>query len=249
MQWFKHDTDASTDARIKKLILRYGPAGYAVYFHCLELIAGDINGHHITFELEHDAEIIADNLKIQGNQTKSSVDLVNEIMRYIVELELFESQNDHIFCFKMMKRLDSSMTSNSSMRNKIRELNGSHDGIMIVSCKNRTDKNRIDKIEEPRKRELSLTLGFFKNVKLTETEYAKLLEEKGQALLDRAIERLSYWIEEAGGAKAKKYNHNLTLRRWVFKAVADEPGEKLKRIDDDPALKEFLKLNEERGDA
>ena len=97
MQWFKHDTDASTDARIKKLILRYGPTGYAVYFHCLELIAGDISESNITFELEHDAEIIADDLKVQGTAQTSAVDLVNIIMRYIVELGLFEEQNSHIF--------------------------------------------------------------------------------------------------------------------------------------------------------
>ena len=64
MNWFKHDTDASNDAKIKKLILRYSATGYAVYFHGLELIAAGINENNITFELEHDAEIIADNLKI-----------------------------------------------------------------------------------------------------------------------------------------------------------------------------------------
>ena len=32
MKWFKHDTDASNDAKLKKLILKYGAEGYAIYF-------------------------------------------------------------------------------------------------------------------------------------------------------------------------------------------------------------------------
>ena len=39
MQWFKHDTDAATDAKIKKLLLRYGSRTDTQYtFHCIELI-------------------------------------------------------------------------------------------------------------------------------------------------------------------------------------------------------------------
>jgi len=56
MRWFKHDTDASSDAKIKKLLIRHGAVGYAIYFHCLELIASDICETNITFELEHDSE-------------------------------------------------------------------------------------------------------------------------------------------------------------------------------------------------
>lgn len=133
--------------------MRYGTDGYAIYFHCLELIAGDLNENNITFELEHDAEIIADNLKIKGTQTVSAVDRVNEIMRYIIELQLFECKNEHIFCFKMLHRLDTSMTSNSRLRNIISDAKGHHDKVMIKSCKNRLDKNRIDNTSEELKTE------------------------------------------------------------------------------------------------
>ena len=141
MQWFKHDSDAFTDAKIKKLIIRYGAIGYAVYFHCLELIASDISETNLTFELEHDSEIIADDLRIQGTKDMSAIDIVNNIMRYIVELGLFEASQDHIFCFKLLKRIDTSMTSNVKFREMITEYKArlnkaqNHDEIMIVSCK------------------------------------------------------------------------------------------------------------------
>ena len=149
MQWFKHDTDAITDAKIKKLIMRFGADGYAIYFHCIELIAGSVSEHNITFELEHDAEIIADNLKIQGTSDTSAVDRVNQIMRYIVSLGLFEENNGHIFCFKILKRLDTSMTSNPKMREIITSAKKSHDTIMInhdgiMQEEKRREEKRID---------------------------------------------------------------------------------------------------------
>lgn len=151
MQWFKHDTDAITDAKIKKLVIRYGADGYAIYFHCIELIAGSVSEHNITFELEHDAEIIADNLKIQGTSDTSAVDRVNQIMRYIISLGLFEENNGHIFCFKILKRLDTSMTSNPRMRGIITSAKKNHDTIMInhdsvmLEEKRREEKRREKK--------------------------------------------------------------------------------------------------------
>lgn len=145
MKWFKHDTNASSDAKIRKLVLRYGTDGYAIYFHCLELISNDVSDSNLTFELEHDAEVIADNLKIKSTSDISAIDKVNNIMKYIVELGLFQDSKGRIFCLKMLKRLDSSMTSNPHMRKLIIEAKKSHDAVMIESCKIRSDKIRIDK--------------------------------------------------------------------------------------------------------
>ena len=140
MKWFKHDTDASTDAKIKKLLIRHGATGYAIYFHCLELIANDITESNLTFELEHDSEIIADNLKIKGTADKSGIKIVEEIMHYIVSLKLFEDINGKIFCFKLLKRLDLSMTSNPNFRGLISKAKLNHDTVMTESCKTTLDK-------------------------------------------------------------------------------------------------------------
>lgn len=151
MNWFKHDSDATSDAKIKKLIMKYGAEGYAIYFHCVELIVSDLNENNITFELEHDAEIIADNLKIKGTQEQAGVDRVGEIMRFIVSLGLFEGNNGAITCYKILKRLDASMTSSSKMRSLLSSAKENHDKVMTQhdkvmteSCKTRLDKTRLD---------------------------------------------------------------------------------------------------------
>jgi len=103
-----------------------------VYFHCLELIANDVSETNLTFELEHDSEIIADDLHIKGTATQSGQDLVEEIMKYIIELGLFTCSDNRIFCLKLAKRMSLSITSNSEFRAKIAQIKDklNHDDIM-----------------------------------------------------------------------------------------------------------------------
>ena len=149
MQWVKHDTNANQDAKLQSVLLDYGLEGYGLYWYCIELIAGKVSQENITFELEHDARIIARN-------TGSTSAKVTEMMRNFVDIGLFEDSNGTVTCLKLAKRLDQSMTSNPKMRALISSLksgsnpNENHDGIMmksdlVMQDKNRIDKNRIDK--------------------------------------------------------------------------------------------------------
>lgn len=137
MKWIKHDTDANQDAKLQNVLLDYGLEGYGLYWYCIELIAGKVDKDNITFELEHDARIIARN-------TGSTPQKVEEMMRYFVKNGLFESCDGVITCLKLAKRLDKSMTSNPEMRSLIESLR-SHDGVMIQSAKPMQDKTRLDK--------------------------------------------------------------------------------------------------------
>ena len=103
MKWFKHDTDASIDAKLQEILLDYGAAGYGLYWYCIELIAKDVTPKNITFELEHDVRIIARNLNL-------SVKEVQDMMQRMIEIGLFDiSKNKKIACVKLAYRLDDSM--------------------------------------------------------------------------------------------------------------------------------------------
>jgi hypothetical protein len=143
MKWVKHDTDANQDAKLQNVLLDYGLEGYGLYWYCIELIASGIDTDNITFELEHDARIIARN-------TGSTPQKVEEMMRYFVKERLFESIDGVITCFKLAKRLDKSMTSNPQMREIIGKLKN-HDSIMTQSEKPMQDKIRLDKTREDNK--------------------------------------------------------------------------------------------------
>jgi len=144
MKWFKHDANANADAKLMKVIIKHGLEGYGLYWYCLEHIAGNIELNNLTFELEHDAEILA-------HKTGLHQERVQEMMTDMVNLGLFENKNGTITCLKLARRLDQSMTSNPEMRKAIRELVNNHDSIMTESDLVMQDEMRIDemRIEKP----------------------------------------------------------------------------------------------------
>lgn len=140
MRWFKHEARAHSDAKIEKLLVRYGIQGYGLYFYCLELIVETVEPNNVTFQLEHDAEIISRRINVHPDQ-------VQEMMKYMIDLGLFESNHGCICCNKILKRLDTSMTSNPELRKIIKNY---HDPVMTQSTNShdsvRADKIRLDKI-------------------------------------------------------------------------------------------------------
>lgn len=109
MKWFRHFSNAHDNNNLTKVRMRYGAEGYAIYWYCLELIAGDLGTKDdITFELKHDVEVIGFNLKIDSVK-------VQEIMLYMIELNLFENIEGSVTCLKLAKYLDKKNTRNSDI--------------------------------------------------------------------------------------------------------------------------------------
>ncbi len=221
MKWFQHDTDASHDAKLKKLILRHGAIGYAVYFHCLELVAGDISQTNINFELEHDAEIIADDLKITGDNNESGIEKVNRIMKTIIGLGLFTEKDSKIFCYKLALRLDNTV-SRSPIINTIKEkLRINYVGPTkklgadkIILDKNKSDKKRIDK--KAKEKVIKNSYLDLDNVKLKEKEYNTLITKYGLKQTTTLLEKLSNYKLAHG----KKYDSDYgAINSWVVEST------------------------------
>lgn len=145
MKWYKHDSDASMDAKIQEILLDYGLEGYGLYWYCLELITSKVDNDNVTFSLEHDCRMIARN-------TGSTAKRVQEIMTSFIDLGLFESSDGVITCLKLAKRLDKSMTSNPGMRDLIGSIRENHDSVMTKSDKVMQEENRIEEIRRDKKR-------------------------------------------------------------------------------------------------
>ncbi len=99
MKWYKHDANANCDAKLRHVRLKYGMEGYGLYWYCLELIAQNVERHNLSFELEHDAEIISADVGIH-------FELVQEMMMFMIDLGLFERSNGVITCLKLASRTD-----------------------------------------------------------------------------------------------------------------------------------------------
>lgn len=179
MDWFRHDSNANLDEKLQDVLLDYGLEGYGLYWYCIELIVGKTNIDNITFELKHDARIIARN-------TGSTPQKVEEMMKRFVALGLFESHRDgKVTCLKVAKRLMASATSNVQMRVLIKNIRNHHDTVMTPSDKISSDKIRL---EEIRKDENTSTLpqqemsngvysNEYENAKNGETPFSDEIEE------------------------------------------------------------------------
>jgi hypothetical protein len=117
MKWFKHDANASIDAKLKKLKHKYGMEGYGTYWYLLECIARTVEPHNLTFELEEDAELISAEVNIHRER-------VEEMMRYMCELGLFESSTGRITCLKMASRSDEYTAKVIRNSNGLRTISG-----------------------------------------------------------------------------------------------------------------------------
>ena len=190
MKWYKHDANANCDAKLRKVRLKYGMEGYGLYWYCLELIAQNVEKHNLSFELEHDAEIIAADVGIH-------FELVQEMMTFMVELGLFEQENGIITCLKLARRTD-------EYTSKIIKQLGS---VPILSRQspdkvrsNRTEQNRLDKKKDngrsatafdlfwtgyPKKRKKKAARDIWKRKKLDHIANLLIADVKNRLLQDK----------------------------------------------------------------
>lgn len=190
MKWFKHDTNAHTDAKLEKVLMKYGADGYALYWYCIELIAGKLDSQNFTFELEHDSELLGYKLKIDSLR-------IEEIMKYMISLGLFESSEDTITCLKLAKRLDTSMSGSPEVRKLIKNY---HDNVMtchdkVIAEENRTEEKRIEKIyTSERKRSnpapIKKIIDLYHQLLPTLPKVAKLTKTREGYIKQRFIEDL-----------------------------------------------------------
>lgn len=112
MKWFSHESMASRDTKLKKLLMKYGAEGYGLYWYCVEHVCANVDPK-LTFELEHDSEILAHELKVDTL-------LVEEMMRYMVSVGLFEESNGIVTCLKLAKHLGENCTRNEGLKTLIK---------------------------------------------------------------------------------------------------------------------------------
>jgi len=108
LKWFQHQSRANRDTKLKKVLIRYGAEGYGLYWYCIEHICDSLEPR-LTFELEHDCEILAHELRIDTLK-------VEEMMRYMVQLGLFEESEGVITCMKLASHLGDNLTRNPALK-------------------------------------------------------------------------------------------------------------------------------------
>lgn len=83
MKWFKHDSDARNDVKIKLLKAKFGAEGYGVYFQLLEVIAENVKEGNYTewgqVESIHNIDTLAIECGVSPAKLRNILDYCNEI--------------------------------------------------------------------------------------------------------------------------------------------------------------------------
>lgn len=200
MKWFKHDSDANRDEKLQNVLLDYGLEGYGLYWYCLELITYDVDQHNLTFDLRHDARIIARNV---GSTEKR----IEEMMKYFIEIGLLECSQGHITCLKLLKRLDQSMTSKSGYRAAINAAKQQfkleklinptpkgHDRVMTGSCQGH-ELELEEELEEEIEKDIYTSC-------ISENEQ-KTVNQGGDFQISEAAYRCLAFYNEKAGCKCR----------------------------------------------
>lgn len=232
---------------MQNVLLDYGLEGYGLYWYCIELIAGKIDKNNITFELEHDARIIARN-------TGSTPQKVEEMMRYFVKEGLFEDSTGVVTCFKLAKRLTQSMTSNPEMRTIIDGFKN-HDGVMTKSGKVMQDQitldnTRIEKEVKSNKSDRAPVIDYeavkeiFNRVMVRSPKVLKL-NEKRKRLVRNLFKFAEFDLHRFEGYL--NYIHSTPSWNWAFEKSTGANGVNYKECSFEYFMKEdtYLKAKEE----
>lgn len=102
MKWFKHDSDASNDPKIKKLKKRFGMVGYGVYFNLLEIIARKMEDRIEDFGFvpeDWDEDLLSIEFDIDTNTLRT-------MFSYMCEVGLFENKKGRLYNCKIQGRCD-----------------------------------------------------------------------------------------------------------------------------------------------
>lgn len=237
MDYFKHDINASEDDKICELLAIGGYELLGYYWRFVEYLysrGGKVDKSKlkgVAWSLHMNAEklisLINDyNLFLQDGEIIYS-------KRILAEVEEFEAVG------KRMSEIGRSGGQASAQARAKRAVKravekNEADGQACAQAEvenfqadaqqNKIKENKINKIKEnkinnntsPTPPEQKRVFGEYKNVRLTETEYQKLLNDYSNA--EDAITYLDEYIEMKG-YKAK--SHYLAIKKWVFDALSE----------------------------
>lgn len=96
MKYFSHDSNAAQDIKCRRLLRRLGMEGYGRWWRLCELLAAT-DGHKLSIETEEDAEIIAEELHLDGQQE------LMDYLQVLVDVGLIHMSGDsYVYSDRML---------------------------------------------------------------------------------------------------------------------------------------------------
>lgn len=185
MKWFKHDTDTSSDPKIKLLRKKFGIAGVGTYFEINRLIAQNVEDNvsdwgYLQKEYTDHYELLAEEIGVEDVQTLRS------ICTYSTEIGLLYQYDGRLLNPKVLLRADryteqKAKENSLNLTTYVQKLYRLCTETTPRIEENRIEENRIDiatsSVAEIEKTSTNRLLGLFKDVN---PNYQKLYSNKTQ---------------------------------------------------------------------
>lgn len=224
IKWIKISTDLFDNRKIKQIeCLPDGDAIIVIWFKIL-CLAGTINdGGQVYFT--HEIPYTEQMLSTQFNRPLATVQMALNVFEQFGMIDVIEDVL-HVSNWEryqniegMEKVREQTRQRNIAYRERKRAAQIAYDVTVTSRDATDIDKNKNKNIEEiVEERETRHKYGLYKNVLLSDSDHAKLVEEYPYDYDDR-IARLSEYIASTG----KRYkNHLATIRAWARKDAAND---------------------------
>lgn len=175
--------------------------------------------------------------------TNTNIDIVRSAIKVFIELQMMELLDDGTFFMNEVNKMIGSAVDNDNAnrqrryREKQKQLSLQESYVDVtnnnesksIELDTDTDKDKESELEleketedipkQKKEKETKHKYGEYQHVLLTDKQYEKLVNDYGEFEVQNAIKFLDEYIQMKG-YKAK--DHNLALRKWVFKAVEEE---------------------------
>jgi len=207
--YFKHDSNAQNDPKIKQMRSVYGIEGYGLYWAFVELMR-DQEGYKLPISGKYAIKAYAEDFKVDP------VRLQEYIEDCVSEFNLFETDGEYLWSRSLIRRMQNyedicNKNREAVMRRWANQRNTSVLPAQSDCNTNKEEENREEEIKEDKNKN---TYGEFKNVALTQNEYKKLTERFGEIGAADKIEELSQALQSRRGYPQKYKDHYATILRW-----------------------------------
>jgi hypothetical protein len=208
---------------------RYGNDGYAFWFKLLEILA-TTEGHYFIADNDEQWEFLGAKTRFPTQEMGVILGLLAKIDA--IDKELWE-EHKLIWCQKLVENVADVYENRTGLLPE----KPYYDGVILHQNIDNHNNNPIKlphntqtKLKETKLKETKYNIyGEFKNVKLSEIEYGKLIERYGEKRTGVMIESLSAYMK----SKNKRYkSHYATILNWFRMDEAKNPPKKVSKHGD-----------------
>ena len=226
-QHFSHDVNASRDEKILALRESWGIAGYGLYWLVIEYL------------FTTGGQARRDSGKLIAKAISEDPRKVQRFLEEAIDVyHLFESDRVHFWSNRLRVELEAIRSKTEKARNSVMHRHNKNHGNDITDnelpendsdsttygrntnvIRTYDERDTIIEIEDNRNNKYGKKrpYGEFKNVLLTEAEYAKCIDKHGEQVTLKAIEKLSAYKKANGRTYKSDY---AALNQWAFDSVS-----------------------------